>query len=266
MLADFVQTAKRAIAKSGNTASALQLVGDQSRLKWHRLLGNAPSNTEREVRMADDISVRYRLNRGDLWSLREVLLHECYTLHFPLPRFLLVDLGGNIGLTSVWMSRRYDVAAVISVEANPANAALVRKNFQLNNIPGVVEEAAIGPQDGEAFFSDLDDSNFGHVSASGRRVRMISMDTVLSRMEREFSHLPGFAQLPIVVKMDIEGGEESLLAANTDWLSRVHAIIAEFHPDVIDYAACVERLKALGFAYHPPGSLGKDSMDFFIRG
>ncbi len=42
-----------------------------------------------------------------------------------------------------------------------------------------------------------------------------------------------------LLKMDIEGGEQALLTGDTAWLSSVNAIVAEFHPSVVDYAgAC----------------------------
>lgn len=260
--ADFVRTAALAWRHCADSASFLRLFGDQFWIKVCRLFGLRPSNQPRTIRLAPGISVSYRMNRGDVWSLREVLLYQCYRIHKPLQRFVLVDLGANIGLTSVWMSRHYPVAALVAVEANDANAALVRENLQRNGVRGLVEEAAIGPSDGHAFFSDLDDSNYGHLASSGRQVRMVAMDTVLQRLAAEY---PDTAGLPVVVKLDIEGGEQALLHENSDWLQRVHAIIAEFHPDAIDYPGCIRRVQSYGFSYHRPGSLGPDSMDFFIR-
>ena len=48
------------------------------------------------------------------------------------------------------------------------------------------------------------------------------------------------------VRIDIEGGEQELLAGPTSWLDRVDAIIAEFHPDPIDYPGAIRSIVARG--------------------
>jgi len=83
------------------------------------------------------------------------------------------------------------------------------------------------------------------------------MDTLLGR-------LPSGAQVD-VVKMDIEGGEGPLLKENLAWLGRVRSLIAEFHPEVIDYPAVIRSIESQGFRYIPAHSAGPDSMDAFVR-
>ena len=68
-----------------------------------------------------------------------------------------------------------------------------------------------------------------------------------------------------LLKIDIEGGEQALLTSNTEWLAAVDAIVAEFHPNVVDYAGLIERLVANGFRYVPAGSVWSGSMDAFVR-
>jgi len=265
MLTDFLRTATLAVKRSDDKPSARRLIRDQFTVKLCRLLSKRPSNLERSIRVKGAMNVRYRMNRGDLWSLREVLLYEVYRFHVPMPRFTLVDLGANIGLTSLWMVKNCDVGAVVAIEANAANARLTRENFVGNQIQGTVVEAAIGPMDGEAYFSDVDDSNMGRLGTAGRRVRMVSMDAVLKMIENDFEQKSDIGRLPIVVKMDIEGGELGLLEKNTEWLNQVHAVIAELHPTLVDVQICIDKIKVHGFDYFPAGSLAPDSMDFFLR-
>ena len=116
------------------------------------------------------------------------------------------------------------------LEPSPANAQLVRLNLERNNVNGQVVEAAVGARDGTAHFQDGLDSNLGHLASDGgREVPVVSMETLLGR-------LPSGAQVDLV-KMDIEGGEGPLLRENLGWLGRVRSLIAEFHPEVIDYPA-----------------------------
>ena len=169
------------------------------------------------------------------------------------------DLGANIGLTSLWLAHRYGSARVIAVEPWPQNARLARLNLERNNVQAEVVEAAIGPRDGQAIFSGGGDSNMGHVGGSdGMPVSMLSMKTLLQ-------HLPDGAEVDLV-KMDIEGGEQALLAENVDWLRRVKAIIAEFHPDVIDYPGAIRSIEQQGFRFLPAhGEAAVGAMDSFVR-
>ena len=98
----------------------------------------------------------------------------------------------------------------------------------------------------------------GHVAAAGREVAMVSMDTVLKRFASGVD--------VDVVKMDIEGGEGPLLQGDLAWLGRVKSVIAEFHPDLIDYPAAIRSIEGQGFRYFPAHSAADFNwMDAFMR-
>ncbi len=59
------------------------------------------------------------------------------------------------------------------------------------------------------------------------------------------------------MKMDIEGGEQALLTGPLEWLNRTKAIIAEFHPDIVDYPLLTGLLERQGFKYVPPIPLSR---------
>ena len=90
-------------------------------------------NRMRQVRTRDGATICYRLNRGDLQSIREVWLEEAYRLPLPEPSGVLLDLGANIGLTSVWLAKRYRFSRIIAVEPVAENAVLVRRNLEIND-------------------------------------------------------------------------------------------------------------------------------------
>jgi len=212
-------------------------------------------NRERTVRLRNGVTLTYRLNRGDIQGIREVWYDHVYRLPFHTAVETVVDLGANIGLTSVYLAKRYGATLIVAVEPDPQNAELVRRNFRQNAIRGYVVEAAIGPQDGTVRFSSEVDSNIGHVSLEGREVPMVSMETLCA------SHA---LQRIDVLKMDIEGGEQQLLSGPIGWLSNVKSIVAEFHPDVIDYAACVSRIENAGLRWIRPGSVYRHTTDCFL--
>jgi FkbM family methyltransferase len=226
------------------------------------LLGRLPvtgENEERTIRFAGGVSIIYRLNRGDLQSIREVWLDEVYRLPVDDDRSVLVDLGANIGMTSIWLAKRHRFETIIAVEPVPANAELIRRNFEINGIRATVIEAAIGPRDGTARFERTSASNCGHLSSSGDEVSMFSMSSLLRALS------PGKA-VNLLLKIDIEGAEQALLMGpDTAWLDRVKEIIIEIHPPLVDYEALVRLLKEAGFRYVPASKRFAGSMDYFHK-
>src|SRR5262245_138642 len=256
--AGVVHELRGGLALTADARSFVRFASDVILSRLTRVVPLSSQNHTRKIRVRGGVELHYRLNRGDMQSIREVWIDECYRLPFDLVPEHMVDLGANIGLTSLWFAHRYGCKSVIAVEPSPANAHLVRLNLESNNVNAQVVEAAVGVRDGTAFFQDGVDSNLGHLASDGgREVPVVSMETLLGR-------LPSGAQVD-VVKMDIEGGEGPLLQENLAWLGRVRSLIAEFHPDVIDYPAAIRSIESQGFRYIPAHSAGPDSMDAFLR-
>jgi FkbM family methyltransferase len=169
-----------------------------------------------------------------------------------------VDLGANIGMTSLWLASRYDIKEVFCVEPDKSNCEVLRKNLTANKIPHQILESAVGSADGTARFRSNDASNLGRIDKEGSEVPLISMETILSRK------LDG--NMIDLLKIDIEGGEQELLSnGDLGWLRSVREIIIEFHPDCVDYPGLTSLLQKAGFKYSASNELFPGSMDYFIR-
>lgn len=72
--------------------------------------------------------------------------------HEALPeRPVIVDVGANIGLFSLFVKRRYPQASVIAFEPAPENVTALRRNLELHEVDGVaVHPVCLGAQPGEA--------------------------------------------------------------------------------------------------------------------
>ena len=143
-----------------------------------RLIGLVPRvrrDRVREVRLRGDIKIRYRLNKGDLHSIREIWFQEVYRLPFQGSSGVLLDLGANIGMASLWLAKNYSFTRVIAVEPDPNNAALARQNLELNGVASETLEAAIGPKEAMVRFEFNELSNLGRLSENGSLVKMISV-------------------------------------------------------------------------------------------
>jgi FkbM family methyltransferase len=210
----------------------------------------------RQVRFPD-VTICYRLNRGDIQTIREVWIKETYRLPRHAKPEVVVDLGANIGMTSVFLARRHGARYLVAVEPLPENAGLASTNLSLNGVDATVIEAAVGANDGVGYFAAHPDSNLGQVANEGEKVNLLSIDSVLAASPT------GRADL---LKMDIEGGETAVLEGDTSWLERVDSLIVEFHPHVADYAALVRTIEAKGFRHFSGGTLRPGPLtDYFER-
>jgi FkbM family methyltransferase len=237
----------------GPWRSRLQLMGDYILSHVLFALPRSIVNRERQITTKSGIKISYRLNRGDLQGIREVWCDEVYRLPFAAPAGAFLDLGANIGLTTVWMATHNQFSRIIAIEPDCENATLATKNIQQNGIPGEVLQAAVGPSDGTVCFQKAAWSNLGHVGEEGTPVRAVCVSSLLNELG-----LDGFG----LVKVDIEGGEQALFLGPSEWLRHTGAMVVEFHPNMVDYPLLTKTVASQGFEYIPASPR---NMDCFLR-
>lgn len=119
---------------------------------------------------------------------------------------IFVDIGANIGLYSVLLSKPYGPAGlVLSIEPNPKVLWRLRENLKLSETTNVlVIETAVGAEDGEISFHSLDESLGGSkVMRDGElRVPLRKLATLCKE-----NHVENIDAL----KIDIEGYEDQAL-------------------------------------------------------
>jgi FkbM family methyltransferase len=239
----------------GDVRSSCLLLCDVFIYRCLRALPGISRAGDRRLLLRRGIPVYYRRNRGDLHTFREVWLAEAYRLPFALEPRTIVDLGANVGLTSLWLSCRYPLDRLVAVEPSASNVKVLRKNLSSHNVS--VIHAAVGPVDGSALFAEHEESHLGRVGSGGVRVRQVSMRTVLAEFRPH--------TMVDLLKVDIEGFEEYLFSGDVSWLQRIRSIIIEIHPLVVDRGDIVARIRAQGFTFVPAGSVWPASMDAFVR-
>lgn len=254
--------------------SFARLAGDFVLYRVLRIARLPSLDQERRIRLKNGVDLTYRLNRGDIWTIYEVFHRQDYLAPGGLTPKVTIDLGANIGMTSVWLAKKYNCERMLAVEPMSANAELARRNFQNNSLPIQLIEAAVSAADGEAVFQQTlkategflvtedDDAKRKQENAgvAGRRITV----PVLS-MESLLKHLPDKTTVDFL-KLDIEGGEKDLLGSNLDWLQRIRSISAEFHPNLVDVAQLIRTVEQAGFRYIAPGSPDAVSnMECFVK-
>jgi len=253
-----------AAAIADDEASASRLRADYFFSRLLRLGWQAGRDEGRQVKIGG-LAVRYRFNRGDLQSLREVLVLEVYAAELGFTPSTVLDLGANIGLTSIWLHRRHGSRAgqafqLIAVEAAAENAALAQANLEANGVPGDVIHAAAGIVSGQAWFETRAESNLGrmldHAEPGAVPVTVVGIRDLLAKFP--FSRVD-------LVKMDIEGGEEALLGHDTTWLEGVRALMVEWHDDRADSRPLIQKVIAAGFEHRPLNESRQDNLSLFVK-
>jgi FkbM family methyltransferase len=196
------------------------------------------ADRHRTVKFKDGTELTYRLNRGDVRAIAETWMSGAYELPVTLGQRNIIDLGANIGSTSVWLARRYGAKRVLAVEPDPGNAELARINLRRNGIDAEVIEAAVGPHNGTIRFERSENSTLGRIGGDGIEVPLVTPQSLVERFETDE---------PILLKMDVEGAEAELFDADLGWLDRVECLVAELHADTVDVEEIKRKLTGRGF-------------------
>jgi FkbM family methyltransferase len=160
--------------------------------------------------------------------------YDCATRFEQVPRRIL-DLGGNIGFGSVFFSKIFPEAKFAVVEPDPRNLPLLRTNLGLNRVPATVIEGAIGSAAGTLALRFGTNPTCSSLAGTGMHDLSHSVTVTVTTVPKVMEQA-GWDHVDLV-KIDIEGAEEDLLAHDNQWLAKVGAIIMEVHPNTT-----VERL------------------------
>jgi FkbM family methyltransferase len=110
---------------------------------------------------------------------------------------LVLDVGANQGVTSIFYARTFPSALVLAVEPHPFNAAQILRNARANLVRNLaVLPCAVAERPGEVFISDH--SNSSVVARDGISVPAVRLDDLRSGPVR-------------FLKIDVEGLELEVL-------------------------------------------------------
>ena len=159
----------------------------------------------------------------------------------PKPATVL-DLGSNIGLTMAHFAVLYPSARILGVELDPETAELARRNTARWASRCTVMTGAAWVREEVVGFERVLGSEFGShvggISTSSTLVQAYSIDTLVDRLGGAVD----------IVKMDIEGAEDEVMAINTGWAENVRSMSIEVHHGPEAIQTCAQRLRDLGFA------------------
>lgn len=190
-----------------------------------------------------EIHLLQRFNRGaDNYIFSEVFIDKCYSVDIsPQPKTIL-DLGANVGYSSIFFKKKYPAAHVVCVEPIQDNLVVLHQNIKINRMEIEVLEGAISSAKGTLNMEKgTKDYNF-RVTNSKKNdnmiVKALTVEEVLNKFGWDFIDL---------LKVDIEGSEKELFATNADWLYKVNNLIIEAHYPIYLEEDIIQLVKKYNF-------------------
>ena len=192
---------------------------------------------------------RFATRGADWVAVDEVALRGEYEFIRPLlagPRPVVVDIGANIGMFSLFAFHVNPEASVDAFEPSADTFGLLDGNRQSNpSLSWRCHNAAVHAQDGVVRFDNGPASTARRVTTgAGDPVPCLSLRTVVERVEAPVT----------LLKIDVEGSEEAILVGNEDVLRRVDHVVIELHPSACHTDRVIETLtRAFRYVHRVPG-------------
>jgi FkbM family methyltransferase len=179
---------------------------DADRVEIGGLVWWVPKDARAEGQLAHRLVTEKRLPLVDLLRTREVISNGT-----------MIDIGANVGLTSVTRAVLGDADVVYAAEAAPDNFACLVRAVVDNGVRGIVlpDHVAISDHDGTATLR-LSGSIGGHAlisGAAGIDVPTMRLDTWVGKLRIDVDAVR-------YVKIDTQGHEAHVLAGAPELLSR----------------------------------------------
>ena len=174
---------------------------------------------------------------------REIFVEHIYKLaEVPFVPDLILDCGGHIGLFTLLAQHHFPSTRAMVFEPNSANLPYLKAQVEDNSINVEIIPSAVSDFDGQAQFS-AGCSCSGSIrpspelSSHDRSVPVVNLCKLLSEMRPQ----------QLVLKMDIEGGEEILLPAILPLLPRKTVLLFETHYGAPSWEKHSQSLGRAGF-------------------
>jgi FkbM family methyltransferase len=183
----------------------------------------------------NNINVHYRASSSDMVLIYEILLKSKYKREYYFPEELkpkvIFDIGGNIGITSIYLASVFPDATIYTFEPLKENFEILQKNAsQFKNIK--VFNVGLGAENGsfKVYLSD-DNENYGGVSfysevegnlsESFSECEVKNINVVVDEL--------GISTVDLI-KIDTEGAEYDILTSlKYEFLKKTSWITGELH-------------------------------------
>lgn len=145
-------------------------------------------------------------------------------------KVIMIDIGANIGISTLYFAKKYPLMEIICIEASPINFGLLRKNVKANNlkrvksVQGFASDSSNKPID---FFHNIlspgGSAGLGYKNFPESAIELFSVNSI------KISDLILDSKKLFVLKLDIEGAEYKVLQelADSNVTCRIIELIVE---------------------------------------
>ena len=216
-------------------------------------------------------SFRFRNDSlGDIGVIKQIFINEDYDIFNMvqgkklieyhkeksknLPS-LIIDAGANIGASSVYFSSAYVNSFIFAIEPEIKNFKLLSFNTLGLNIFNF--HGAIDNTDRELILEDPGLSDWGFRTKFTNKAKN-KLDKIKSISPPSILFHPSTKKTnPLILKIDIEGGEDSLFKGDVNWINNFPLIIIELHDWMLPFS---------GSSRNFIKAISKLDFDFVYRG
>jgi FkbM family methyltransferase len=174
--------------------------------------------------------IRFRPYTGDFATIRQVIWDKEYDLKLSWNPGVIVDLGANIGISTMAFASQYPDAKIIAIEPDKKNFEILGFNTKkYKNIISVNKAIWINDEmvslENPVGLSNSYIFKKSNIEKNENTIQAISINTLMDE----------FNILNInLLKVDIEGVEKEIfLQGNNNWIEKVDVISIEFHDNVV---------------------------------
>lgn len=175
--------------------------------------------------------IPFSFRRRDISAVREILQQGEYRFLAPLitntVKPVILDIGAHIGLFSIWALSINPKAIIHAIEASPDTYKILSQNIGKATAKGFswdAEHRAAWNVAGEISFTDNAESTMSHRITTDGNTK-INTITFLDLMQKVGKETP-----TTLIKIDIEGAEESFLCKGNASFENIGNVAIEIHP------------------------------------
>lgn len=180
----------------------------------------------------------FRDNFGDITNLAPIFHQHVYPVTSLDQPGVILDVGANIGLAAAWFLFHNPGREIFCFEPLPQNAAMIRRNCP----PATVIAAAAGAGQGQVTLQVDEWAVMASQVDRPLQTQALTFPQTSVDITRRDAQLERVALL----KIDVEGMEESVLDGAGETLALTNEVLIETH-GASRHQAVIERLQALGF-------------------
>ena len=208
----------------------------------------------------DDLKVLVRRTSSDVPVFSQVFYYKEYKavvdiIREPSTIEYIVDAGANVGFTTLFFSKYFPDAKIISIEPEEGNYAMMLKNFQLNDCRAIMLK--------QALWSKNENLEIDREFRDHREWAIAVKPAGIGKERVEGITLPELCkkyQMPRIdiLKIDIEGAERFLFADEATagtFLPMTRYLAMEIHDEYQIKDHILGLLKKFNFSYFPSGEL-----------